>query len=207
MMGKFSDTSGVLAPSVVGCRENYRFAAIYFGSWGNRRHQVEYSHQIERRGHVGEHPAHPFHSWVTSFPEIADGFHPAEDCLHPFSQALPGGTPRMAGGAAVNGRLSALAVLGHMGQGIQGPQSLDESPGIIGLVAAHGNAVPAGNAIQPRPLAASRSAAPVAAVRRGEITKSWQFSISTCPMKQSLASLPLPLQKSRALGSMVEACV
>jgi hypothetical protein len=39
---------------------------------------------------------------------IADGFHPAEDFLHPLAQALTDGVARMAGGAAVDGRIPEL---------------------------------------------------------------------------------------------------
>src|SRR5665648_1099768 len=110
MAGKFSDKSGSMAPSVVGCRQNYRFAGICLGSRRNRRRQVAYSHQIVRRGSEGEHPGHPLGSSVSGFPEIADGFHPAEDFLHPFAQALTDGVARMTGGAAVDGRIPPLAV-------------------------------------------------------------------------------------------------
>jgi hypothetical protein len=68
-----------MAPSVVGCRQNYRFVGICLSSRRNRCRQVAYSHQIVRGRRKGEHPAHPVHASVTSFPEIADGFHPAED--------------------------------------------------------------------------------------------------------------------------------
>ena len=51
---------------------------------------------------------------MTGFPGIADGFDPAEDFFHSFAQAFTDGAARMAGGAAVNGGDSALAVLGHI---------------------------------------------------------------------------------------------
>jgi hypothetical protein len=51
----------------------------------------------------------------------SDRLHPAEDLLHPFSQALTGGVARMAGGAAVNGGLPAAAVLSHVRHGLQSP--------------------------------------------------------------------------------------
>ena len=129
MTGKFANKSGPIAPSIAGCRENYRIPGVSFGSRRNRRRQVADAHQIVRRGGEGEHPAHPVLASVSSLPEIPHGFHPAEDFLHPFSQALTDGVPRMAGGATVNGGLPAVAVLGHMGHGLQGPQSLDKSPG------------------------------------------------------------------------------
>jgi len=143
MMGKFSDKSGPIAPSIAGCREDYPIPGVSFGSRRNRRRQVAYSHQIVRRGREGEHPAHPFHASMAGFPEIADGLHPAEDFLHPFTQALTDGVARMTGSAAVDGRVPALAVLGHMRHGIQNPQRLDELPSIISFITAHGNAMPA----------------------------------------------------------------
>src|SRR5450759_4963873 len=49
----------------------------------------------------------------------------------------------MAGSSAVDGRLPALTVLGHMRHGIQNPQRLDKLPSIISFITAHGNAMPA----------------------------------------------------------------
>ena len=100
MTGKFSDKPWPLPPSVAGCRQNYRLIGSCFGSGRNRRRRVAYSHPIVRRGSEGKHPGQPFGSSVMGFPEIADGFHPAEDFLHPFAQALTDGVARMAGGAA-----------------------------------------------------------------------------------------------------------
>ena len=143
MVSEFSDKSWLLAPSIIGCRQNSRFAGICSGSGRNCRRQVAYSHQIVRRGSEGKHPGHPFGSSVTGFPEIAHGFHPAEDFLHPFPQALTDGVARMAGGPAVDGRVPALAVLGHMWHGIQDTQRLDKLPSIISFITPHGNAMPA----------------------------------------------------------------
>jgi hypothetical protein len=55
--------------------------------------------------------------------------------------------------------------------------------------------------------ATSRSAVPLASLTRSPTSSPWRFSIKAWPMKQSLASLPLPLRKSLASGSVVEACV
>src|SRR5208337_5182105 len=88
-------------------------------------------------------PAHPFLPSVTRFPEIANGFHPAEDFLHPFAQALADGVARMAGGPAVDGRVPAGAILGHMGYRLQGPERLDKFSRIVAFVTAHGNGTPA----------------------------------------------------------------
>jgi hypothetical protein len=126
MTGKFANKSGPIAPSIAGYPENRRIPGVFFASRRNRCRQVADSHQIVRRGGEGEHSAHPaVLASVPSLPEIPHGFHPAEDFLHPFSQALTDGIPRMAGGAAVNGGLPALAVLGHMGHGLQAPHGLD----------------------------------------------------------------------------------
>ena len=144
MASKFADKSGPLPPSAAGFRENYRFPGVLFGSRRNRGRQVAYSHQIVGGGGKGEHPAHPFYTSVTSFPEIAHGFHPAEDFLHPFAQALTEDIARMASGTPVNGRSPALAVLGHVGHSIQGAQREDKFPNIISFITAHGNAMPAG---------------------------------------------------------------
>jgi hypothetical protein len=100
MMVKFGDKSGPIAPSIVGCRENYPIPGVSFGSRRNRCCQVPYSHQIVGGGGKGEHPAHPVLTSVPRLPEIPHGLHPAEDFLHPFSQALTDGIPRVAGGAA-----------------------------------------------------------------------------------------------------------
>src|SRR5450759_1745882 len=137
MTGKFSDKSGSLAPSVVGCREDYPIPGLCFGSGRNRRRQVAYSHQIVRRGSEGEHPGHPLGSSVSGFPEIADGFHPAKDFLHPFAQALTDSVARMAGGTAVDGRIPPLAVLGHMRHGIKNQQRLDKLPSILTVYYTH----------------------------------------------------------------------
>jgi len=102
MTGKFSDKSGLLPPLRAGCRQNYRCSNNCSGSGRNSRRQVADSHQIVRRGGEGEHPAHPVLASVPSLPEIPHGFHPAEDLLHPFSQTLTDGIPRMAGGAAAD---------------------------------------------------------------------------------------------------------
>ena len=103
MTGKFTDKSGPLAPSVAGCRQNYRLSGIYLGSGRNRRRQVTYSHQIVRRGSEGKHPGYPFGSSVSGFPEIADGFDPAEDFRHPLAPALTDDVARMTGGATIDG--------------------------------------------------------------------------------------------------------
>ena len=134
MTGKFANKSGPIAPSIAGCRENRRIPGVRFDSRRNRRRQVAYSHQIVRRGSEGEHPGHPLGSSVSGFPEIADGFHPAEDFLHPFAQALTDGVARMAGSAAVDGRIPPFAVLGHMRHGIQDTQRLDKLPRIISFI-------------------------------------------------------------------------
>jgi hypothetical protein len=144
MTGKLANKSGPIAPSIAGCRGNRSIPGVCFGSGRNRYRQVAYSHQIVSCGREGEHPVHPFYSSVTGFPETADGFHPAEDFLHPFLQALTDGVARMAGGPAVDGRVPALAVLGHMRHGIQDPQRLDKLPSIISFITGHGNAMPAG---------------------------------------------------------------
>ena len=119
MTGKFSEKSGLLPPMVAGYRQNYRFPDSCLGSGRNSRRQVTYSHQIVRRGGEGEHPAHPVLASVPSLPEIPHRLHPAEDLFHPFSQALTDGVPRMAGGAPVNGGLSAVAVLGYVGHSLR----------------------------------------------------------------------------------------
>jgi hypothetical protein len=126
MTGKLANKSGPIAPSIAGFREDYPIPSVSFGSRRNYRRQVAYAHQVVRRGGEGEHPAS-----VPRLPEIPHGLHPAEDFLHPFPQALTYGVPRMAGGAAVNGGLPPLAVLGHMRHGLQAPHGLDESPAII----------------------------------------------------------------------------
>ena len=144
MTGKFANKSGPFAPSIAACRENRRILSVCFDSGRNRRRQGAYSHQIVRRGREGEYPGHPLGSSVWGFPEIADGFHPAEDFLHPFAQALTDGVARVAGGAAVDGRVPALAVLGHMRRGIQDTQRLDKLLSIISFITAHRNAMPAG---------------------------------------------------------------
>ena len=146
MTGKFANKSGPIAPSIADYLENRRIPGVFFASRRNHRRQVADAHQVVSRGGEGEHPAHPVLASVPRLPEIPHGLHPAEDFLHPFSQALTDGISRMAGGATVNGGLPAVTVLGHMGHGLQAPHGLDESPGIIGLVATHGNAMPAGNA-------------------------------------------------------------
>ena len=102
MTSKFADKSGSITPSVTGCGGNYRMPGVLLGSRRNRRRPVAYAHQIERRGHESEHPAHPFLSAVRRFPEIADGF---RDFIHPFAQVMTDDVARMAGGSAIDERM------------------------------------------------------------------------------------------------------
>ena len=141
---------------------------------------------------------------VSRLPEDPHRLHPAEDLFHPFSDLLTEAVARMTGGAAVDGRSSVRRVLGH----VRGASILAALARTLRII----------NFVRPKVMrwlpgsrstmasAASRSAVPVAGISRGEI-RPWRFSISTCPMKHSLASLPLPLRNSRASGSVVEACV
>jgi hypothetical protein len=139
MTGKFANKSKPIAPSIAGYRENRRIPGICCGSGRNCCRQVADSHQIVAGAGDGEHPAHPVLISVPGLPEIPDGLHPAENLLHPLPQALTDGIPWMGGPAP--------AVLGHMGHSLQARHGLDESPGIVSLVAAHGNTVPARNAL------------------------------------------------------------
>src|ERR1700737_2561202 len=52
-----------------------------------------------------------------------------------------------------------------------------------------------------------RSAVPVASVSRASTMSPLRFSVIRGPMWQSLASLPWPLRKRRASGSVFEKCV
>jgi len=103
----------------------------FFGSGRSRCRQVAYSHQVDAGPVRVNTQAHPFYSSVTGFPEIADGFHPAENFLHLFPQALTDGVAGMAGSPVVDGRVPALAVLGHIRQGIKSTERLDKLPVII----------------------------------------------------------------------------
>jgi hypothetical protein len=118
MTGEFAVKPEVRPPSLTGCRENYLISGVSGGSERNPRHQIAEAYQVVGRGGEGEHPAHPLHASVPGFPEIAHGFHPAEDFLYPFPQALADGVGGMPGSASVNGRASALP--GHMGHGPEG---------------------------------------------------------------------------------------
>jgi hypothetical protein len=142
---KFNGGLGPLHHFIANCRQNYGCPAICCGPGRNSRYrQVADAHQIVGGGGEGEDMAHPVLVSVPGLPEIPEGLHPAENLLHPLPQGLTDGIPWMTGGPAP-------AVLGHVGHSIQAWHGLDESPGIVGLVAAHGNAVPAGNALhQPR---------------------------------------------------------
>jgi hypothetical protein len=126
-------------PSTVEWKENYGFPGLYFGSGGSQHHQFAHSHQVVYGCSKSEHPADSLLSSMTGFPEISDGFYPAEDFLHTFPQALTGGVTRMAGGAAIDGGGAARAILGHMRDGIQGTQRLDEFPCVKGLITSHGH--------------------------------------------------------------------
>jgi hypothetical protein len=132
MTSEFADKSGSHTLSVTGCREHYRIPGVLLGSKGKHRRQDAYAHHIERRGHESEHPAHPCLSAMTPFPEISDGFYPAEDFMRPFAQALTGDAARMAGGSAFESRILSLAVWGHMRQGIQDVHRLDKRLSIRG---------------------------------------------------------------------------
>jgi hypothetical protein len=57
------------------------------------------------------------------------------------------------------------------------------------------------------PVAASRSAVPVACVVSVCTTRPWRFSIATWPMWQSFAAWPWAFLYSRASGSVVEVWV
>ena len=144
MTSALADKSGSYTLSVTGYREHYRIPGVLLGSKGNRGRQDAYAQQIERRGHESEHPAHPCLSAVRRFPEIGDGFHPAEDCMRPLAQALTDDEARMAGGSANNGRILSLAVLGHMRQGIQDVHRLDKRLSMRGLITTAVKALPAG---------------------------------------------------------------
>jgi hypothetical protein len=134
MTGKCAANPGVLPPSLAGCRKNSHVAGVLGGSGRNRCHQVAEAHQVICHGGEGEHPPHPLHASVSGFPKIAHGFHPTEDFLYPFAQALTDSVAPVTGGAAVNGRGTPCAVLGRMGHGPEGAQRVDKLPGVISLV-------------------------------------------------------------------------
>jgi hypothetical protein len=133
-MANFIDKFGPLPAGIAGCRQYRGFPGICFGSRRSLCRQVAHSHQVVSCGREGEDPAHPFLSSVPGFPEIADGFDPAEDFHLPFSQALTDGIARMAGSPAVDGRRTRRTLLGQMRHGIKGTQGLDKLPSIISLI-------------------------------------------------------------------------
>src|SRR5215472_7222524 len=132
---------------------------------------------------------------------------PAESFLDAFTNALGDRVAGVAGRAAVDRRTAAVGILSDMRGDRLLAQLHDKVADIVALVGTQGDRLrPVGVRLDQRQCG-RRSAWPEARVVTAPTINPLRFSISAWPMKHKRASLPGPLRKSRASGSVVEACV
>ena len=155
--------------------------------------QLGQADQIVGRGRQRELPADALLAAMPGAPLQGDLLDPAEAFLDPLADALAHRVAGMAGGPPVDRRAAVAGVLGDVRGDLELAQCGDEAGRVEALVAADGDRVPARQSAIIA-CATSRSAVPLASLTRPSTSSPWRFSISAWPMKQSLASLPLPLR-------------
>src|SRR5579885_1337961 len=169
---------GRRAPTTLAGGLGYSFPASRHPSpWTScrRSDQVTDSHQIVGCHCPGKHPGPTLSASMPRLPHQADRLHPAEDFLDPFALLLAQDGACMVRGAGLKGPRTVRVVLRHVRRGAARANLLHPIVGVVVLVGSDRDA--------PRPerawilsAAASRSALPLASVRRGSTTRPLRFS-------------------------------
>ena len=165
--------------------------------------QISHANQIVGRNGKGENPLDPDHSPVAGFAQASYRLEPPEYLLYSLALAQADSIALMTGRAAID---CGVLLLTTWGMTLFARHFFTNSLVSYALSAATvARLLPGISSIISR--AASRSQVPVAWVTSPSTAKPLRFSISTWPVKESLASLPLPFLARRASGSVVEAWV
>src|SRR5204863_6438779 len=148
--------------------------------------QVPQARQIVSCRCPGKHPSDTLSAPVPHLAHQSYRLHPPKDFFHPFAFLLTERVAGMARGSLVDGAAAVGVVLGHMRRGAARPHLLHPVRGVVVLVGATVMRPAPGRALTISS-AASRSAVPLAKVKRGSITSPLRFSINASPKQPSWA--------------------
>ena len=199
----FTSTRRALDENIAEFRQPPRGAFLAFAP-SRARHQPSQSSDVVGRGREPELPGGVRQPAVAQLAEQAVGLHPAERLLHLFALALAHPVTGVTRRSAVNP--PPRAPRRHMRRDSQLAAGRDKRIHIVALIRPHRAMRTPRLAGQQRQRRLPFLATP-AFVTAAPTIKPLRFSVSTCRMKLSLASLPLPLRYSRASGYVTEACV